>query len=244
MTGNTANIEVAGSAAANIARGLLNGLGIPPSDIEAADITVVVNGDGDTEVALVADGPNAGDITAEMFGGVEWDDYEVASIDADVTERDEPAAPSTTDEDTSSSPGSSGFQPQVTPLAGKVDPQYVGFPGEPPGRIREHTQLHVIADILMEWYADHDADWVSGGALAEYEPNPLSETQTQNGSSRLFRNKGLVVRRQQPEGDGRKYEYHPTKQLSEEATRLGEYSMPDVEETRDKRTPDDVDAEP
>jgi len=243
MTGNTANIEVAGSAAANIARDLLNGLGIPPSDIEAADITVVVNGDGDTEVALVADGPNAGSITAEMFGGVEWEDYQVVSIDADVTESEGSVESTTTEENSTTSSSTGAFQPQVMPLVGEVDPEYVEFPGEPPERIRENTQLHVIGNVLMQWYEDHDGGWVSTTILSEYDPNPLSEKQTQSAASRLFLHSGLVVRRHHPDATGREYEYHPTKQLGEEMSRLGDYSMPEVEETRDKRTPEDVGAE-
>jgi len=243
MPGNTANIEVSGSAAASITSGLLNALGIEPGDIEEADIRVALNSEGETSVALVADGPNAGNITAEMFGGVEWEDYQVVSIDADVTEREGPAGSTTTEENSTTSSSTGAFQPQVMPLVGEVDPEYVEFPGEPPERIRENTQLHVIGNVLMQWYEDHDGGWVSTTILSEYDPNPLSEKQTQSAASRLFLHSGLVVRRHHPDATGREYEYHPTKQLGEEMSRLGDYSMPEVEETRDKRTPEDVDAE-
>lgn len=229
MTGTNASIEVEGSAAANIARELLNALGIPPSDIGEADLKMVVNGDGETEVVFAADGPRAGDITADMIGGVEWADFEVHSIDAAVAEREEPALPAGDDEEATTQPTVGVYQPQVTPLVGKVDPEYVEFPGEDPGRIRENTQLHVIGKALMDWYEDHDEAWVGTIPLAEYESNPLTENQTQSAASRLFRHKGLTVRRQQSHAQGRKYEYHPTKQLAEEIERLGEYATESVD---------------
>lgn len=224
MSSNNATFEVDGPAAHQIAKNILTNLGMDIEAIEEVDMGLEFNGKGTTSIDIDADGPLAGVLVAQMVKGVEWDDHTATAIDAtfrEVQTEDDSASGDT--DDTSGSQSNGPYKPQVTPLVDKVDPEYVEFPGNEPGRMRENTQAHIGACLLVEWYETMDGKWVNNRELSDFAGDDLTYKQLQSVMSRLFVNKGLTVRRQARGADKRMYEYHPTKQLVEEVERLGEY---------------------
>lgn len=225
MTGNDATIEVNGSAAHTIAANILSSLGIDAEDISEADIDVGF--ETETTISLHADGPLAGVLAAQMVQGIEWDEHTATSVSASFMEGDD-AGPAPAGDDAGDPAPPAAYRPHVTPLVDSVDPEYVEFPSNEPGRLRENTHLHVVAHLLKEWYeVVDDEEWATTEDIADFAGDDMTHSQVTSALSRLFVSKGLAVRQQVPGAQSRKYAYHPTKQLVEEVERLGDYTIGD-----------------
>lgn len=230
MTGTTASFEVDGEAAHSMAQSIASSLDVDADDIADVDIELVFNGDGETDITIEGSGPQAGALVSEMVGHIDWSHHHAVAVSGDFSELDAGGDDGDDDGDDddddrskSGSRTSNAFKPQISPLTGKVDPEYVEFPGDSPGRIRENTLLHAGASLLYEWHNVMDAEWVHGDAFTEFAGGDLTDQQAGGVLSRLFREKGLLVRRQVEGAVSLKYEYHPTQQLVEEVERLGDF---------------------
>jgi hypothetical protein len=84
MTRNTADMTLSGPLARQMARNVLSTPGLDPADVERMSVSMSIE-DG-TGVSVVADGPLAGAIVAQMFNGVDWDALggDVTDIHADI----------------------------------------------------------------------------------------------------------------------------------------------------------------
>jgi hypothetical protein len=230
MADTIARIEIHGDGAKATCNHVLSNLSVTADSIEGVDIDVTVANGSDTTVSLTADGPLASIVAKAMMEGVEWSDHDVAAIMASVEGADGGESNDGESDDadgTADRSSSDPYRPQVTPMVDKVDPEYVEFPGEAPGRIRENTYAHAACDALARWYEANDADWATSKQLASEMDSALKVGQLSTALSSLFRRMGLLVRRQLDSAGNVAYEYHPTKQLFEEFERLGPYPSGD-----------------
>lgn len=243
VTGNTATFKVDGPAAHTLAKNLLSNLGMTAEDIDGGSVDITFGGDHETEVSIEAEGPLAGIVLAGMTGGIPFEENEAVAIDATFIEEASDGSDADGDGEAGGSDADDepvSYQPQVTPLVGKVNPEYVHFPSAGPARLNKNTKLHAVGALLLEWYDTVDDTYVSSNTLGDFAGDEFTTQQVQGSLSRLFVDKGLVVRRQRKGGRGRSYEYHPTQQLREEVERLGEYDLDAVEQRIASAQPNDA----
>lgn len=229
MSPTNASIEVDGPGANGMAKTLLDSAGIKTGGIQNSDIEFTFCDDTDTTLSIDVDGPLSGEVLRVLLGGVEWEDYDVGRVSANVAQRDESDAEYTDadfedddDEDTETDGGAStAYKPHVSTFVDSVDPDNVEFPQIHPGRIRGDTVQHTTGSLILEARTVLSEDWMSGDILADFAGDELSLRAAQTNLSRLFTDKGLLVRRRKANSGTRAYEYHPTKQLAEEIERLG-----------------------
>lgn len=226
MSGTNATVEVNGPGANSMARNLLNAAGIEAGQIEGGDIEISINGEnGPTTLTLGVGGPASGELLTDMIGNVNWEDYNVESVSAGVEHGVSGSGGSDDPQDSESGNGgaSAAFQPHVEAYVSSVDPTNVEFPHNQPGRIRAGTWQHLVAELILEARDVLDQNWIDGKTLGDYGGDDLDQRQAQTNLSRLFTDKGLLIRRKDIGSGTRAYEYHPTKQLAEEISRLGDY---------------------
>lgn len=232
MTGNSADISVEGPNASAVAKNVVSTLGVAAEDVEDVNVTFSFDSGDETTVTIDGDGAVAGVIAQQMIGGIDWDAHTATGIDASLGEAEGADSGESDangdDESDADEDDAEAFQPHVSPLGGGVDPDTVQFPQTPPGRLSEDTHVHAAGQLLREHRDVLNKGWATLGGLADFAGEDLTESQLRSALSRLFRRRGLVVRRKDDTADALAYEYHPTTQLVEELHRLGEYDAEEL----------------
>lgn len=229
MDGTEANVSVSGPGANTIAENLLSAAGIQTGHVGEADIEVaVVDSEGNSTVLTVGcGGPNTGELLRESLGNIDWSEYNVESVSAEVAHNDDATADEGDtdggDDDGDDGDDDSDVANQITPYVESVNPEAVEYPATQPGRIRAGTLQHLVAELLLDARDILDIEWVSANKLSDFAGDDVKLRQAQNQLSKLFVQKGFVVRRKDKDSGTKAYEYNPSRELAQEVHRIGDH---------------------
>ena len=232
MDGTEANVSVSGPGANTIAENLLSAAGIQTGHVGEAGIEVVVGPDGDSTVLNIeCGGSDAGKLLRQSLGNIDWSEYDVQSVSAEVAHNDSPQTESETDQDDGDDGDGeeSDVANQVTPFADQINPAVVEYPATQPGRLRPGTLQHLVAELLLDAREVLHDEWFSANEIDDFGGDQVKLRQCQNQLSKLFVTKGLIARRPEEDSGTKSYEYNPTKELAQEVRRVGDYEDADTE---------------